>query len=78
MIKAGNIKPSVSAWSFPIVIASKKYGNSRFCVDYRTLNRRMKADRWPLTKIEEILDEFEESAFFTKLDFIQVFACTFG
>ena len=68
MLEAGIITPSISAWSFPIVIASKKDGKPRFCVDYRTLNRRMKADRWPLPKNEEIFDDLEGSSVFTTLD----------
>ena len=28
----------------------------------------MKADRWPLPKIEEIFDDLEGSAYFTSLD----------
>ena len=68
MLEAGIITPSVSAWLFPVVIASKKDGKLRFCVDYRALNRRMKADRWPLPKIEEILGDLEKSAVLTTLD----------
>ena len=52
VLEAGIITPSISAWSFLVVIVSKKYGNPRFCVDYRALNQRMKEDRWPLPKIE--------------------------
>lgn len=48
MLRAGVIKPISSVWSFLVVIATKKDGKTRFCVDYRTLNQRMKADRWPL------------------------------
>ena len=68
MLKAGIITPSSSAWSFSVVIASKKDGKPRFCVDYRTLNRVMKADSWPLPKIEELFDELRGSHFFTTLD----------
>ena len=68
MLEAGIIVPASSAWSFPVVIASKKDGKHRFCVDYRTLNRVMKADRWPLPKIEEIFDDLEGSTVFTTLD----------
>ena len=67
ILEAGIIKLSSSAWSFPVVILSKKDGNPSFCVDYRTLNQRMKADRWPLPKIEEIFDDLEGSAYFTSL-----------
>ena len=46
----------------------KKDGKSRFCVDYRTLNRRMKADRWALAKTEEIFDDLEGSKVFSTFD----------
>lgn len=57
MLKAGIITPASSAWSFPVVIATKKDGKPRFCVDCRILNWKMKADRFPLPKIQEIFDE---------------------
>ena len=56
MLEAGIITSSISARPFHIVIASKKDGKPKFCVYYRTLNRKMKADRWPLPKIEKIFD----------------------
>ena len=68
LLDAGIIVPASSAWSFPIVIASKKDGSLRFCVDYRSLNRVMKADRWPLPRIEEIFDDLRGSTVFTTLD----------
>lgn len=51
-----------------MVIASKKDSKPRFCVDYRTLNGRMKADKWPLPRMEEIFDDLEGSKVFTTLD----------
>ena len=68
MLEAGIITPSSSAWYFPVVVVSEKDGNPRVCVDYRTINQRMKEDRWPLPKIEEIIDDLEGSADFTSLD----------
>ena len=68
MEKAGIIKPSASAWSFPVVIVRKKDGKPRFCVDYRLLNRNMKPDKWPLPKIEEIFDDLEGGKVFSTLD----------
>ena len=68
MLSAGIITPSTSAWSFPVVMATKKDGKPRFCVDYRTLNQVMKPDRWPLPKIEVIFDDFEGANVFSTLD----------
>ena len=68
MLEAGIITPATSAWSFPIVIVSKKDGKPRFCVDYRSLNQRMKPDRWPIPRIQEIFDDLEGSVVFSTLD----------
>lgn len=69
MLRAGVIRPVSSAWSFSIVISTKKDWNARFCVDYRLLNQKMKADRWPLPKPQEIFDEMKGSIILTTLDF---------
>lgn len=71
MLKAGIIKPATSSWSFPVVIATKKDGKPRFCVDYRMLNQRIKPSRWPIPHIEEIFDELKGSRLFTTLDLFQ-------
>ena len=68
MLEAGIITPSRSAWSFTVVNASKKDGKPRFCVDYRALDRVMKAYRWPLPKIQEIFDDLSGSQFFRTFD----------
>lgn len=68
MLKAGIITPTSSAWSFPVVIATRKDGKPRFCVDYRVLDQRMKGDRFSLPKIQEIFDESAGGVFFTTLD----------
>lgn len=69
MLRAGIVTSATSAWSFSVVIATKKDGKPRFCVDYRVLNQRMKGDRFPLPKIQEIFDELSGGAVFTTLDF---------
>lgn len=59
---------SYVATSFPVVIATIKDGKLHFCVTYRIINLKMKADKFPLPKIEEIFDEFSSWGFFTSLD----------
>ncbi|CAF1074989.1 unnamed protein product [Brachionus calyciflorus] len=62
------IEPSTSPWASPVIIVPKKDGTRRFCVDYRKLNKKTRTERWPLPRIEDILDRLSGSNFFTTLD----------
>ena len=55
------IQPSKSQWSSPVVLFRKKDGSHRFCVDYCMLNSVMKADTFPLPRIDHLLDKFVKS-----------------
>lgn len=68
MLDSSIIVPPFSAWSISVVIATKKNGKTRFCINHRVLNQVIKADRWPPPKIEEIFDELESSNVFSTLD----------
>lgn len=47
-IEKGIARPSISDYASPIVMVEKKNGESRLCVDYRQLNRKIVRDRYPL------------------------------
>ena len=68
MQEGGIICPSQSAWASPVILVRKKNGSHRFCVDYRQLNSVTKPDRFPLPRIDDLLDQLAESTFFTTLD----------
>lgn len=62
------IRPSTSKYASPVVLARKKDGTIRLCVDYRKLNRKILKDRYPLPLIEDQLDRLRGSIFFNTID----------
>ena len=68
MLEKGVIRKSKSPWASPITLVPKKNGEIRFCVDYRELNSITKKDSHPLPRINDMLDVFTGSKWFTSLD----------
>lgn len=67
------IRPSISPWSSPIWIVSKKLDESgikkwRLVIDYRKLNDKTIEDRYPLPNIMDTLDKLGKCMYFTTLD----------
>ncbi|XP_049321873.1 uncharacterized protein LOC125782292 [Astyanax mexicanus] len=68
LLAAGIIKESRSPYASPIVLARKKSGQLRMCVDYRTLNRHTIPDQYVVPRIDEALDCLSGSKWFSVLD----------
>ena len=68
MLTGGQIDPSDSPWSSPVVLVTKKDGGTRFCVDYHRLNDATVKDAYPLPRIDDTLDMFAGKQWFSTLD----------
>ena len=68
MLAKGIIEKSSSPWASPIVLAKKKDGSTRFCVDYRRLNNATVKDAYPLPRIDDTLDALSEASWFSTMD----------
>ncbi len=53
----GIIEPSTAAWLSPIVLVNKPDGNKRICLDYRQVNKHLATDIYPLSRLEELVDQ---------------------
>lgn len=68
LLEDGIIRSSDSPYSSPIVLVKKKNGDTRMCVDYRTLNSLTIRDNFPLLLIEDCLEYLLGKNYFTLLD----------
>lgn len=68
LMAAGIVKESRSPYASPIVVARKKNGDVRMCVDYRTLNSRTIPDQYITPRVEDALDCLAGSQWFSVLD----------
>ncbi|MES9880251.1 MAG: RNase H-like domain-containing protein [Sedimenticola sp.] len=68
MSDQGIIRPSSSPWGSPIVLAQKKDGSTRFCIDFRKVNEVTKSDAYPIPRIDETLESLAGSKYFSTLD----------
>ena len=68
LLNKGIIRPSSSPCGSPIVLVPNKDGTWRMCVDFCALNKSKVKNRYPLPRIDDLLDQLKDSMYFTKLD----------
>jgi len=69
LLDHGFIREAHSPYGAPVLFA-KKQGDTkrRLCIDYRDLNRITIKDRYPLPRVDELLDRLHGAKYFSKLD----------
>ncbi|KAL3992153.1 cell division cycle protein 37 [Sarotherodon galilaeus] len=68
LLDSGVIRESDSPFASPIVVARKKNGSVRLCIDYRKLNLQTIKDAYALPKLEDTFSALAGSKWFTVLD----------
>ena len=60
-LSKGWIRPSTSPYGAPVLFVRKKDGSLRMCIDYRALNKQTRLDKYPLPRIDDLLDRLCEA-----------------
>ena len=68
MLEKQFIRPSVSLWVAPVLLVKKKDDNMRLCVDYRQLNKVTIKNRYPRSRIDNLMDQLFGAEVFSKID----------
>ena len=67
LLEKGFIRPSTSPWGAPVLFVKKKDGSLRLCIDYRELNKVNVKNKYPLPRIDELLDQLQGATVFSKI-----------
>ena len=68
LLDRGLIKPSSLPYGAPVLLVKKKNGTYRMCVDYRALNKITIKNRFPIPRVDDLLDKLRGSTVFSKID----------
>ncbi len=68
LLALGFIEPSSSPYGAPVLFEQKKDGSLRMCVDYRALNKLTIKNKYPLPRIDDLLDRFNGCTHFSSVD----------
>src|SRR3954462_2691510 len=68
LLANGAIQPSRSPYGAPVVFIKKKDGELRMCIDYRALNKITVKNKYPIPRIDDLMDQIHGAQIFSKID----------